>query len=115
MQTPRRFLDFISCLGWFVPEEDERAAARLLGEEPPDAGDRVSLYVCAECGDLECGAITAVIEQQGSAVVWAAPALTTRDHEPGAWHHDEQACADWPELRFDAREYRSAITSRPRA
>jgi hypothetical protein len=72
-QTPRRFLhfivdgqslyerhqaDFISCLGWFVPAEDLHAAARLLRDEQPDVGDRVSSYVCPECGDLYCGAIT---------------------------------------------------------
>ncbi len=128
-QTPRRFLDyivdgaslyerhgadFISCLGWLAPGEDDAAAARLLRDAPPDAGDRVAVYVCPECADLDCGAVTVVVERHGPAIVWAAPAMTTVDWEAGALDHDEQAFAGWPGLRFDAREYWSAITTRPR-
>jgi hypothetical protein len=128
-QTPRRFLDFIvdgaslyerhgsdliGCLGWFDAVEDDRAAARLLRDEPPEVDGRVAVYVCPECADLDCGAITVAIERQGPAIVWRAPALTTPDDEAGGWHHDEGELADWPELRFDAREYWSAIASRPR-
>ncbi len=84
--TPRDYLDFVvdgeplsqkiggdlvSSLGWFVPEENAKAVRRLLLEEPPDfPNDRRSLYVCAECGDLGCGAVSAVIEQDGNEVIW---------------------------------------------
>ena len=128
-QTPRRFLDyivegeslyerhgadFISPLGWFLPEEDEKAAQRLLGDEPPDIDGRVGVYVCPECGDRYCGALTVVLEQEGSEVVWSGIATSHFNYVHDAWTHDSTAFADWPDLRFDATEYRHAITERQR-
>ena len=85
-KTQRDYLDFIidglplsekiggdlaSCLGWFVPEENTKAVGRLLLKEPADLpNNRRSLYVCAECGELDCGAITAVIERSGDNIIW---------------------------------------------
>jgi hypothetical protein len=129
MQTPRRFLDFvvddeslydrhgfdlISCLGWFVSEEDKKAARRLLRDERPDIDDRVAIYVCPEDGDLYCGALTAVAERRGNEIVWRDLASSTYDFEVGSWHHDSTAFADWPQLRFNAAEYWHAIVERPR-
>jgi hypothetical protein len=77
METPRRFLDFvvdgdslydllgrdnITPLGWGTPQQQRDAFLQLLGEAPPTVEDRTALYVCAECGDLYCGAVTATIE-----------------------------------------------------
>ncbi len=43
----------------------------LLGQGPQVLSDgRVALYVCAECGELDCGAVTAVVERDGRDVVW---------------------------------------------
>jgi hypothetical protein len=54
-----------------VPAERQRYARRLLTLEPGDVpGDRVSLYVCPECGDLGCGAITMKIEVGVGEVRW---------------------------------------------
>lgn len=85
-RTQRDYLDFIvdgqplsvkiggdlaSCLGWFAPEENRKAARRLLLEEPSDfPNNRRSLYVCPECGDLGCGAVSAFIEQAGANIIW---------------------------------------------
>lgn len=84
-RTQRDFLDFvidgqplsaivgdqISCLGWFVPDENAKAARRLLLEEPADLPDnRRSLYVCPECGDLACGAVSLVVEPVGNKIIW---------------------------------------------
>lgn len=85
-KTQRDYLDFIvdgqplsekiggdlaSCLGWFVPAENIKSVNRLLLKEPADLpNNRRSLYVCAECGDLECGAVTAVIERSGDKIIW---------------------------------------------
>jgi hypothetical protein len=84
--TPREYLDFVvdgeplskrvagdlaSCLGWFVPEENVKAVGRLLLEEAADLpNNRRSLYVCPECGDLGCGAVSVVIEMAGDHVIW---------------------------------------------
>jgi len=69
--------DLISTL-WVQPEaapeaaeEQQKAVRRLLGSEQGDLpGDRVSLYVCPECGDLGCGAITLKIEFDVEEVIW---------------------------------------------
>jgi hypothetical protein len=110
----RHGADLISPLGWLPEDADEQAAARLLRRAPPDAGDRVSLYVCPECADLACGAITALIDRRGRDIVWTGLAFTTIGQTAGSWHHDEKAFGDIRELCFNAREYWAAITGRPR-
>lgn len=63
--------DQVSCLGWFAPEENARAARRLLLEEPADLpNNRRTLYVCPECGDIGCGAVSLVIERAGDKIIW---------------------------------------------
>lgn len=63
--------DFASCLGWFLPEQNEKAFQRLLLIENADfPDDRRSLYVCPECGDLGCSAVSAVIERVEDAIIW---------------------------------------------
>jgi hypothetical protein len=85
-RTEREYLDFVvdgqplseklggdlaSCLGWFVPAENAKVVNKLLLKEPADLpNNRHCLYVCPECGDLECGAITAVIERRGDEIIW---------------------------------------------
>jgi hypothetical protein len=45
----------------------------LLGRRPaPHLGaGRIPLLVCAECGDLACGAVTAALEVNASQVIWS--------------------------------------------
>ena len=63
--------DQVSCLGWFVPEENAQAARRLLLEEPADLpNNRRTLYVCPECGDIGCGAVSLVVERAGDKIIW---------------------------------------------
>ena len=84
-RTQRDFLDFIvddqalsakvgdqiSCLGWFTPDENARAVRRLLLEEPADLpNNRRTLYVCPECGDIGCGAVSLVVEEVGDKIIW---------------------------------------------
>ncbi|MGW0590039.1 hypothetical protein [Streptosporangium sp. NPDC002607] len=57
---------------WLAPVlDDDDDVYRLLGrcESPLDDG-RVPLYVCPECGDLGCGALTVVVEVSSDHVVW---------------------------------------------
>jgi hypothetical protein len=65
-------VDFVPVLvfDWPIgfPEED---SGRLIGHAAPPLPDgRVPLYICAECGDLGCGAVTAVIDRTDDKVVW---------------------------------------------
>jgi hypothetical protein len=84
-QTPRHFLDFlidgrslyeelgdlISPLGWGALSEQQKAVDRFLLVAPADLpNNRRSIYVCPECGDLGCGAVSAVVERVGDKVVW---------------------------------------------
>ncbi len=63
--------DLISCLVWTTAGENARAIRRLLLEEPADFGnERRSLYVCPECGDLGCGAVSAVVKNIDNQIRW---------------------------------------------
>ncbi|HTC61242.1 MAG TPA: hypothetical protein VK709_00225 [Candidatus Saccharimonadales bacterium] len=51
--------------------ETLKAVKRLLLEENADLpNDRRSLFVCSECGDLGCGAITAVVSRRDKTITW---------------------------------------------
>lgn len=87
-RTDRRYLDFvvdgvslhemlgspdlIGGMGWGEAEGEREYINRLLLESPPDApSGRTSLYVCPECGDIGCGAITARISESADSFVWS--------------------------------------------
>ncbi|MFN6965016.1 MAG: hypothetical protein ACK4S4_14800 [Pyrinomonadaceae bacterium] len=88
-QTPRLFLDFvidgnslyeqlyekcgdfITPFGWLPSEETQKAINRLLLIDGADFADnRRSIYVCPECADLGCGAVSALIERVDNNIVW---------------------------------------------
>lgn len=64
--------DQIGIFGW-IPDkwyENDRID-EFLGLIPPElATGRTSFYVCPECGDMGCGAVTAKIEVTGQQVIW---------------------------------------------
>ena len=63
--------DVAGALGWRAPEQEAAVADRLLRRAPADLPpDRVALYVCPECGDLDCGAVTAAVAREGDVLVW---------------------------------------------
>ena len=89
-KTERKFLDFVvdrmslydtiageqdlaSAL-WIdppVPNEIVKSIRRLLLLDPGDLpSGRVSLYTCAECGDLGCGGLTVNILRRDEDIVW---------------------------------------------
>jgi hypothetical protein len=85
-RTERRFLDFtvdgvavsslfdadfISPFGWLDADEQEVSIDRLLRKSPPDMPHaRTTLYICPECGDLGCGAVTLSIEGGAGIIIW---------------------------------------------
>ena len=57
----------------YSADETAKAVGRLLLHEKADLpNDRRSFFVCSECGDLGCAAITAVVERQGDTITWKA-------------------------------------------
>lgn len=66
--------DLISTI-WIDPpmaiNEQRRAIRRLLKLDAGDLpGDRVSLYICPECGELGCGSISLHIQIAAEQITW---------------------------------------------
>lgn len=100
------FDDMISCLGWFVAGENEKAVRRLLLEELADfPNNRRSLYVCPECGDVSCGAVSIVIEEDENHIIWRDFAV---EHN---WSDDLIKRDNIGSFIFDKTEYRKVIKS----
>ena len=52
-------------------EETVQAVNRLpLTEKSVVPGDRRPLFICSECGDIGCGAVTAFLVREGESIVW---------------------------------------------
>jgi hypothetical protein len=65
--------DFIGLLGWSSLECDQESVRSLLLEGPTTLPQgRQSLFVCAECGDVGCGALTAELSLQDGHYIWKA-------------------------------------------
>jgi hypothetical protein len=90
-QTPRGYFDFfvsgrslrtilnienddlITPFGWGANKEYDKHVLnvfRLKEKSELDSG-RVMIYVCPECGDIDCGAITATIKDYGDRIIWS--------------------------------------------
>lgn len=64
--------DMVGCFWNETPESNEENANNFLlnGSSDIDNG-RVMLYVCPECGDIGCGAITIKITKSSDGYVWS--------------------------------------------
>ena len=64
--------DRIGTFGWSPNKEYENNRIdEFLGiAEPELTSGRTSFYVCPQCGDIGCGAITATIEVTDTLVIW---------------------------------------------
>lgn len=55
----------------FVLDQTFKSVNRALLRQEGDLPDnRRSLFICSECGDIGCGAITARIVKEGDAILW---------------------------------------------
>jgi hypothetical protein len=55
----------------YLLEDTSRAVNRLLlTADAIIPNDRRYLFICSECGDLGCGAITLTVAKEGDAVLW---------------------------------------------
>jgi hypothetical protein len=64
--------DFIGSLGWGSPTFDEQILGELLLKQLSDLREnRCRLYICPECGDIGCGAITVQVYKSADHFTWA--------------------------------------------
>jgi hypothetical protein len=102
-------LDLISPLGWFLPEHHQKAVDKLLLEQPADFPDgRRSIFVCAECGDLGCGALSAIVEKDGNRIVWR-DFLYQNDYDPDIQYGGGDDYSNLGPFSFDVDQYAEAI------
>ena len=100
--------DLVSCLGWPHLEFEREMAARLLLDAPSNlASDRVELYVCGECADIGCGAITARITLLDDDVVQWSDIGYENDYDPTL--PDLEPYVSIGPFTFEGDQYRQAI------
>src|SRR6188508_1568482 len=77
-------LDLIGTFGWTENKVYESEQLdQFLGLKGSELkSGRVCFYVCPICGDIGCGAITAVIEVTDTSVIWKDFGYETDDAEP---------------------------------
>ena len=97
--------DLISGLWLGSTEPGHSTLQRLLGESEPDAPHgRVTLYVCPECADLGCGAITVVLTINDATVTWRDWGYQN-NYEDGVSPIDRVGT-----ISFDAVQYRQLLS-----
>ena len=94
--------DLIGAFGWSTNHayENQKIDEFLSLEKPELESGRTLFYVCAECGDIECGAITAEIEVKGDTVTWKNFGFENNIDEP-----DLSAYKHIGPFQFDKIEY----------
>jgi hypothetical protein len=60
----------ILCVDYAVGETIQAVNRLLLVEKPNLPNDRRSLFICSECGDIGCGAVTAMVTKAGGSIMW---------------------------------------------
>lgn len=75
--------DVVGVLGWGSASWQASVVERLFRQADSDLPpDRVALYVCPECGDLGCGAVTAVVRRSGETIQWSDLRYETDRQDP---------------------------------
>jgi hypothetical protein len=94
--------DQIGALGWTANREYEnKLINEFLGNEKPELeSGRTSFYVCPECGDIGCGAITATIEVTDNSVLWKEFGFENNSSVP-----DFEDYKEIGPFRFDKTDY----------
>lgn len=90
-KSERHFLDFVvdghslwhalgkrhDMVSILCPEFDQQETSKsvrqlLLRDETDPSAARIAIFVCAECADMGCGAITALVEKTADSITWRA-------------------------------------------
>jgi hypothetical protein len=101
--------DNIGVLGWGDHAAERASIELLMGRRtPPFASGRVPLFVCAACGELDCGAVAVRVERTYAGTKWSGFAFEST--QPGA---TPQRIRDQPgPFLFDKRAYSEVLRQR---
>jgi hypothetical protein len=99
----------ITGIGWGSKEEQKKYIGQLQKPENSDLpSKRVPLYICSECGDIGCGAITIEISQEPGKVIWSRFGYENN-------YEDDIKCLDiYSEIgpfEFDENDYNRLLES----
>lgn len=98
--------DLVSCLGWSVPAQNEKAVYQIMLKANSDlSGNRYILYVCPECGDISCGAVTAVIERVDDTIIWRDFGFQNN------YENEYRPINEIDKFVFDRAQYRNVLRS----
>lgn len=74
--------DFMGCFVNGYAGECQKARTRLLGISSQSGSEhRVLLYICPECGDVGCGAYSAVVRRDATSYIWHSFAYQTSERD----------------------------------
>jgi len=98
--------DLIGNFGWSENKEYEnKQIDEFLGLEKPELETgRTCFYVCPECGDIGCGAITAKIEMTDKNIIWKDFGYENNYSEPDLTDYKEIG-----PFTFDKKQYCETI------
>ena len=98
--------DLISPFGWGDNKDYNKRLLRIfrLQEKPELSTGRIALYVCPECGDIGCGAITASLQDLGDRIVWKDFGYETDNGELS------EAYPEIEPIAFDRQSYFAAFS-----
>jgi|SRR5687768_11940677 len=103
---------YIGSLGWGDPEVEASSLQQLMqGERSQLPDGRVMIYVCAECGDLGCGAITVAVRREGDTIIWDRFGFEN-NYDPEMT--DRESYRHVGPLRFHAERYCQTLVARQR-
>ena len=98
--------DLIGCLGWLSSQAEEQLIRQLMLRQPSQLENQsYELYICPECGDLECGAITVQIEKTANNFIW-------KDFQYYNGYNDPDFLQDIGPFQFNKTEYWQMLNER---
>lgn len=95
----------VLCAEFSEAETSKALGVLLLDSESELPDDRRLLFVCAECGDLGCGAITVSVQRKNEKVVWSDFGYEN-DYEVGV---RREGYTDVGPFEFEFSQYRSCL------